>query len=224
MLSGGESNDAEDPVRKSLNTDLSLTISAGGPDVTASVTTPQFIPGKSENPTEGGHPLDSGLMQLFPANDSFDVWGYNVELATEPVLDNWLSGDMTEELPARLEDAQTKKAFKYRDDVGPDPFKEYRFENGLTVSFETTSDLRINKDTVKIEFNEVGPAGSDSIIARGEQDNSKTVLHDHELNGIPWKDWYDGENVRRSNRHRRYYSYDTEFEFDGAEGIRVLTF
>lgn len=198
-------------------------IEPGSSSVSASVTTLQFIPGESENPSEDGNPMDSGLMQVFPANDSFSVWGVDVELPTEPVFDNWLGGDMIDVLPKRLQSARKKKEGKYRADTEEGAeFRQYRFENGVDVSFETAGDGRIDEETVEITFSETGSDGTDSTVIRGDQENSKTVLHDAAINGIPWRQWY-GKNVRRSNRHRRYYSYDTDFEFDGTSGVRVLT-
>lgn len=37
------------------------------------------------------------------------------------------------------------------------------------------------------------------------------------------KEWYGNNNVRASRREPRHYQYDTEFEFQGVEGVRVLT-
>lgn len=216
------SEDRSQPIQLDLNEPITISEKSR---VSASMRTLQFIPGKSENPSEDGHPLNSGLMQIFPENDSFSVYNFDAELPTEPVFDNWLGGDMIDGLPHDLEDARKTEEGKYRYDVGPGAeFKKYRFENGITVSFGTINDRTIDENTVEIEFSEVGPSGDDSIISRGEQENSKTVLHDHEINGIPWEDWYDGKNVRKSNRQKRYYRYDIDFEFDGVEGVRVLTF
>lgn len=44
-------------------------LTSGG--VSASFTTLQFIPGRNENATGGGHPLSGGLMQAFPEDESF---------------------------------------------------------------------------------------------------------------------------------------------------------
>lgn len=207
-----------------LRNELAYALNADVKDsVSASVTTLQFIPGRSENTSEGGHPLDSGLMQVVPEDERWSVWGKPIKVPADPVLDSWLGGDMIEELPDTLEAARGKKTGKYRDDTLPDEaFKEYRFENGVSVSFETNSDGSIDEDSVEITFNEVGSSGDDPIISRGDEENSATVLHDHEINGIPWGEWYD-ENVRESNRQNRYYKYDTNFEFEGVEGVRVRT-
>jgi len=212
--------------------------SSGGEkeEITASATTLQFIPGESENPSEGGNPLNSGLMQVFEegttveTNDRiynvYDLFDLNNKIdgiSIGPVFDNWLGGDMIDELPPDLEKAREKKAGKYRDDVDADSeFNQYRFENGLQISFEASNDKKIDEETIEIEFHENGPDGEDSRISRGNQENSKTILHDSSLNGIPYEDWY-GTNVESSNRQSRYYQYDTEVEFDGVEGVRVMT-
>lgn len=219
------SGNAEDPDRHELAMDEPVTIGSeqNQDRVSASVTTLQFIPGKEENPSREGNPLNSALMQIFPEDgkevsvpftDEFDV-------VMKPVFDNWLGGDMRDKLPAELEAAREEKEDKYIDDI-PGAFKQYRFENGMNVSFETTDDGRIDEGTVVVKFNENGPSGDDPLISRGDQENSKTVLHDQEINDIPWENWY-GKNERESNRERRYYEYDTDFEFDGVEGVRVIT-
>lgn len=162
-------------------------------------------------------------MQIFPENGlGFDVPVTDISLKALPVLDSWMGGDMTEDLPTNLEDARKPEPGKYADDAGQEAFNHYRIENGVSVSFDTTDDGAIDKDTIKIKFHETGPDGEDPIIFRGDQENSKTVLHDDELNTLPWEFWY-GQNVKPSNRHPRLYEYDTEFEFDGVEGVRVLT-
>lgn len=192
--------------------------------VTASLTTLQFIPGKEENPSREGHPLESGLMQIIPGEDP-PVWApfsTLAEVGAEPVFDSWLGGDMRDKLPVDLEDARKKKFNKYEDDRPGESFNEYRFENGVNVSFEWSTDGGIDIDTVDIKFIEAGSSGSRSFISRGDRKPSATVLHDHDLNGIPWREWY-GTNVRRSNREPRYFDYDTGFEFNGVEGVRVVT-
>lgn len=206
-----------------LRNELEYAVSGGESNsVFASATTLQFIPGKDENPSKDGHPLDSGLMQIFPPGLQFSVPGTDLELGALPILDSWMGGDMTDELPTSLEAAREPEAGKYADDVGDEAFNHYRIENGVRVAFETTDDGGVDQETVEIEFTDAGPSGADPIISRGEQQNSKTVLHRSDWNTIPWEEWY-GENVRPSNRHPRYYQYDTEFEFDGVEGVRVLT-
>lgn len=192
--------------------------------ISASLSTLQFIPGKSENPSEGGDILNSALMHIIPEEGI----GVNIggrEISAKPVYDNWIGGDMieTDEFPTTLEEARKKKAGKYRDDTGANvPFNQYRIENGVTVSFETTSGGGVDSDTVELTFHETGSAGDDPKVSRGNQENSKTVLHEHELNGIPWREWY-GANVTSSRRKTRYYVYDDEYEFDGVGGVRVLT-
>lgn len=217
------SGDANDPDRHELDKDEPIRVHTGQ-EISASVTTLQFIPGKSENPSEGGHPLNSGLMQIFPEDKRWEVFGHSLDVSADPVFDSWTGGDMKDKLPKDLEDAREKVRGKYLDDVGADPsFKQYRFENGVNVSFETRGDDGIKEDSVEIEFSEVGPSGDDPVISRGNQKNSKTVLHDHEINDLPWEEWYDGGNERRSKREPRYYEYDIEFKFDGVEGVRVVT-
>ncbi|EMA14661.1 Kelch repeat-containing protein [Haloarcula amylolytica] len=206
---------------------------SGTTEISASATTLQFIPGKSENPSEGGNPLDSGLMQVFEEGstvavnndiyDSFDMPSNIGKIALGPVFDNWIGGDMTDALPTDLEEARSKKRGKYRDDVDRlSEFNQYRFENGIRISFESSDGKKIDKETIEIEFSESGPDGKDSKISRGKQENSKTVLHDSDLNGIPYEEWY-GTNDTPSNRQRRYYEYDTEVKFEGVEGVRVMT-
>lgn len=195
--------------------------------VRASATTLQFIPGEEENPSRGGHPLNSGLMEVFPQGGSVsvDVFGHQIDLPIDPVLDSWLGGDLRNTIEPKLKDARKKTLGKYTDDA-QGAFRHYRFGNGITVSFETTDDGGIIKDTIEVRFSEEAPDGNsndDPLIAFGDEKNSKSVLHDHEINGIPWRKWYDGENVRRSNRQRRYYKIDTDFDFDGVEGVRVTT-
>lgn len=201
--------------------------------VEASVTTLQFIPGRNENPSDGGHPLDSGLIQVFPEGTAIPTEGLlGQDLAIKPVLDSWLGGDMTETLPPYLRSegrpevergALDSIEGKYLDDVGPtESFREFRFHNGIIISFEVGNAGSIDQDSVKIEFTEGGDDPEDETITLGGLENSQTVLHDHEVNGIPWGDWY-GTNVESSNRRPRYYKYDTEYEFDGVEGVRVTT-
>lgn len=220
------SGSVDDPDRFELNMEEDLSLDGGSGSesnpISASVATVQFIPGKEENPSKDGHPLDSGLMHIFPPGLHFNVPRTDLNLGALPILDSWMGGDMTDDLPMNIEEAREPEAGKYAADAGDEAFKHYRIENGVTVSFDTTDDGGIVEDTVEIEFHEDGPDGGDPRISRGEQKNSQTVLHDSDWNTIPWEEWY-GENVRRSNRHPRHYEYDTEFEFDGVEGVRVLT-
>ena len=213
--------------RRLLRNDLAYAFEHdhGGPDrVSASVTTLQFIPGEEENPSRGGHPLNSGLMQIIPGEGGeISIPWTDTSVGMYPMFDSWIGGDMRDDIPETLEEARKPKDAKYIDDAGTEPFNEYRFENGVNVSFETTEDSSVDKDTIEVQFNESGPSGDDPLIARGDQENSRTVLHDHEVNTIPWRDWYDEESVKSSRRQPRYYEYDTDFEFEGVEGVRVFT-
>jgi len=189
-------------------------------EIEASVTTLQFIPGGEENVTRGGNPLNSSLMRVF------DDVGINVlgrDLGVEPVLDSWLEGDMRDDLPTRLSEAQEQKSGKYEDEFGSDPFNEYRFENGIEVSFETEEDETIDSDTVEIQFSESGDLQpDDSNVSLEGRENSRTVTPDQEVNGIPVDEWH-GAHVQTSNRRPRWYNYDTDFEHEGVEGVRVVT-
>lgn len=192
-----------------------------GDEVEASVTTMQFIPGQDEQPSRDGHPLNSGLMQFFPEDASFDVWRYQLELPLEPALDNWLNGDMHDYIPQTLEEAREKKPGKYIDDVGPgQEFSEYRFENGIRVSFSTPDGETVDPRSVEITFTEAGRDPADPDVTVGDEEMPTTVQHDHGLNTIPWEEWY-GDNQEQANRETRYYKYDARFEFDGVEGVRV---
>jgi hypothetical protein len=193
-------------------------------EIAASLTTLQFIPGKEENPSRDGYPLDSGLMEVIPEDAPlwWGAYGVAAEAVGEPVFDSWMGGDMRDELPVNLDDARKPKQNKYFDDAPREAFNEYRFENSVAVSFETTGDGEIDENSLDIEFSEAGPTGNDTTISRGDREPSRTILHDHELNGIPWREWYGG-NVRRSNREPRYFEYYPEFTFDGEDGVRVVT-
>lgn len=204
-----------------------------GREVSASVTTLQFIPGKEENESRGGYPLDSGLIQVFGEGSTIPTrYVLGRDLPLKPVLDSWLTGDMTDTLPAylRADDhpevgrgALESVQGKYFDDIGPtESFREFRFHNGVSISFDVTSEGKVVQDSVKIEFLEDGLKPEDPKISLGRLENSYTVLHDHEVDGIPWREWYV-DNQERSNRHTRYYKYDTDYEFDGIEGVRVTT-
>lgn len=191
--------------------------------VSASVSTIQFIPGKEENPSRDGHPLNSALMQIIPGEGKeVTIPFIDRTVSIGPVFDNWIGADMKEDIAEDLEEARKPKNNKYVDDRPGEEFNEYRFENGVNVAFETTDEVSVDDDTVEITFSEAGPSGDDPRIQRGEEEPSKTVLHDNEINSLPWEEWY-GENVRDSRRQPRYYNYETDFEFDGVEGVRVFT-
>lgn len=201
--------------------------------VSASMTTLQFIPGKSENATEGGYPLDGSLMEVFrEENIGVDTFGYSFEVPLLPVLDSWIKGDQSaveddvrpgdDELPMELRDARKKVEGKYSDEFGRKEFGIYRFENGISVSFETVDGETIDEESVEIEFNEAGRNPNDTKISLKERKNSVTVTPDHGVNGIPVEEWH-GSFEERSNRKPRHYEYETNFEFDGVEGVRVLT-
>lgn len=258
----------EDRLKENVREPEPLT--SGG--VSASFTTLQFIPGRNENATEGGYPLNSGLMQMFPEDESFtlDLTDYvsnpldlsgidevidlpdspvdvpdspigvpeaaipdtvEIQNPVGPVLDSWVKGDMTyldddvrpgnDELPMKLEDARKKILGKYADEFPNEGHGIYRFENGISISFETTDDETIEKDSIDIEFNESGESNDEMVSLEGRE-NPITITPDHEVNGIPVEEWY-GDRKQSSNRRDRYYHYDTDFEFDGVEGVRVLT-
>jgi len=205
--------------------EYALSVDPDSTTVSASVTTLQFIPGKEENPSRDGNPLNSGLMQMFPEDIrwSWGLWGVAADALAEPVFDSWVGGDIRDELPEELEEAHKEVQGKYLDDIGPDEsFKQYRFENGLRISFDTDRKGGIISDTLEIQFTEEGSSCNDPRIFRGSRENSETVLHDQDINGIPWEDWYRS-NQRTSHRESRYFEYDTDFEFDGEKGVRVVT-
>ena len=232
VLSGGETNDAENPVREPLDMTQSLTISPGGREVSASVTTLQFIPGRNENVSEGGSPLEGSLMQVFEEGTTIEAgdW-FEKELPVGPVLDSWLKGDQTyvegevrpgdDELSENIENAKQKVLGKYSDEFPERSYHKYRFENHVDVSFQTESDSIIEK-SLRIEFNESGEEPNDSSIFLKGRENPATVTPKSEINGVPVTEWHDGFE-ERSNRKSRHYKYDAEFEFDGVEGVRVLT-
>lgn len=209
--------------------------------VTASAATLLYIPGENENVSQGGYPLDSGLIQGFPEGMTVSlpdcVLGlgcFDVEVQpVKPVLDAWLKGDATmvqdevrpgnDELPVKHEDARKKVPGKYSDEAGDAQFGIYRIENRIKVSFETEDCQTIDSDSVEIEFSEKGESPDDDKVVLEGRDYATTATPDHEVNGIPVDDWHGGEFTRESNRQKRYYTYDDEFEFDGVEGVRVLT-
>lgn len=195
-------------------------LQAGG--VHASVTTLQFIPGKEENVTRGGHPLHSSLMKVF--NDvGFQVGTY--DLGVEPVIDSWLEADMRDDQLIDLEEALKKKPGKYVDEFGEDEaFNEYRLENGVEVFFETTDEGDVDPSTLEITFSESGtPEPADSSVSLKGHENSMTVTADHDVNNIPIDEWHGGSHRERSKRKPRWYEYDTDFEYDGVKGVRIVT-
>lgn len=208
--------------KRVLRNELAYAFGGGGGDeVSASVTTMQFIPGQDEQPSRQGHPLNSGLMQFFPEDASFEFWRIQQDLPLEPALDNWLNGDMHDFSPPTLAEAREEERGKYIDDVGPgQEFREYRFENGIRVSFSTPDGETVDPGSVEITFTEAGRDPDDPDVVVGDQEMPTTVQHDHGLNTIPWEEWY-GDNQRQANRELRYYKYDAGFEFDGVEGVRV---
>lgn len=210
-----------------------MSLGSAGREVSASVTTLQFIPGGNENGTEGGDPLRGGLMQLF-SEDNFgvDIRGYSLEAKIYPVLDSWLKGDQTavegdvrpgdDELPQDLETARRKESGKYVDEFGTDAFGIYRFENGVNVSFETPDGERVDEESVEITFNESGRAPPDPAVSLEGRADPVSVTPDHGVNRLPVEEWH-GSYAERSNRKPRHYEYQTDFEHDGVQGVRVLT-
>lgn len=193
--------------------------------VEASLMTLQFIPGTEENVSRGGHPLNSALMDVFPDNFLLPVEepsGNMIDVPIDPVLDSWIGADMIESLPLDLDDALEQKHNKYVDDVPDESFNQYRFHNGIDISFEKTDDGGVDKQSIEIQFREPGDDPIDPKISTGDLSPSMTVFHDHELNGIPIEEWY-GPLATSSNRQPRYYVYDDDFTFEGVEGVRVLS-
>lgn len=224
VLDGGQGNDAQSPERKTL--EERTTISSGGAErteVCGSATTLQFIPGEIENVSQGGHPLNSSLMQMWFEDDTLSVDQLiSVEVPVDPVLDSWLKGDMSDTIPSDLESALAQEVNKYEDEFPDEAFNQYRLDNGVSICFEVTEDGGVDEDSVEIEFAEAGVEPSDPKISLGGRERSYTVTPDHSVNGIPVEDWF-GTFRQRSNRRKRYFTYDTSFEFDGVEGVRVTT-
>lgn len=136
-----------------------------------------------------------------------------------------VSGDVRpgdDELPRELETARKKERGKYADEFGDHAFGIYRFENGVSVSFETPDGERIDADSVEIQFDESGRVPRDPAVSLEGRDNPVSVTPDHGVNRIPVEEWY-GSYEERSNRKPRHYEYQTDFEFDGVEGVRTLT-
>lgn len=233
-MEGAWAVEGHGPPKQLLRNELQyVTESASSGEITASVTTLQFIPGRNENATQGGHPLNGGLMQLLDGRSyETSLFGHDFELSIKPVLDSWLKGDQTaveddvrpgnDELPIDLKEARQKVKGKYADEFGRDPFHIYRFENEIDVSFETSDGQSVDEQSVNIEFNEQGKVPADNTISLKGRENPTTVTPVHQVNGIPVEDWH-GDFRETSNRKPRYYEYETDFEFDGVEGVRVLT-
>lgn len=211
-----------------LRNELEYAISGGESDpVSASVATVQFIPGENENITEGGHPLNSGLMHVFdgaadlPVHTLENLDDPETLLPYGPVLDSWYYGDMRDEIAADFDEATRAKAGKYQDARGEESHENYRHINRVDVTFDQV-DGTIDQSSVEIEFNEAGVQPDDERISLKGEDNPWSVMVDHDVNGIPYDDWF-GEEMRRANQEPRFYSYDTDYEYDGVEGVRVLT-
>lgn len=217
------------------------TVPADTPDdtidsVDASVTTLQFIPGEEEDVADGGHPLNSGLMHFFDESESIeselDVGPVSdedapLEIDPHPVLDSWYYGDQHNELPADLDEATSVKSGKCWDAVGDESLRRYRQKNGITVSFEVEDGASdgaptIAEDTVEIEFSGMGERPDDDTVSFAGDRPPYSVLIDNEINSLPVEDWY-GEFKRHANPEPRFYTYDTDFEYDGVEGVRVVT-
>jgi hypothetical protein len=213
--------------------EYALSVDPDSTTVSASVTTLQFIPGDNENEDQGGYPLNGGLMQLF-REDNFGVSirGYSLELPIQPVLDSWLKGDQTavtdkvrpgsDELPMDIKKARRKESGKYSDEFGTDAFNIFRFENEVQVSFDTPDGETIDTESVQIRFNESGNSPEDERVSLDGRETPTSVTPDHGVNGIPVQDWH-GTFEESSNRKPRHYEYETDFEFEGVEGVRILT-
>lgn len=206
--------------------------------VTGSATTVQYIPGRNENVEQGGHPLDGGLMRVFSEDELISVstrlGDYEIDL--KPALDSWLKGDQTyvqdevrpgnDELPERLKDTRQGILGKYEDEFDQREFDIIRFENGVTVSFETKDGETVEADSLQITFNEAGEVGDNlgiGDISLEGREETPTVTPDHEVNGIPVDEWHDGIFEEQATRQDRAFWYDTDYEYDGIEGVRVLT-
>lgn len=220
----------QQPIQLDLNEPITITDESR---VSASVTTLQFIPGRNENVSEGGSPLEGSLLQFFEEETVIEAgdW-FEAELPVGPVLDSWLKGDQTyvddvvrpgnDELPVDLEEALQKVEGKYRDEFGLDSYGIYRFENSISVSFESDRRNNIYDESLKITFNESASSFTDKTVELEGKSIPVTVTPKSDVNGIPAQDWHGGYS-ERSNRKPRHYKYDPEFEFDGVEGVRVLT-
>ncbi|WP_430504308.1 hypothetical protein [Haloparvum sp. PAK95] len=219
----------QQPIQLDLNETITITDESR---VSASVTTLQFIPGRNENISEGGSPLEGSLLEFFDEDTTIEAgdW-FEQELPVDPVLDSWLKGDQTyveddvrpgnDELPVDLEEARNKVQRKYSDEFGSEAFGIFRFENEIEVSFETKSG-DIDDESVEIKFNESGIEPGDERISLKQRENPITVTPKADVSGIPAQKWHGGFSDR-SNRKPRHYKYDTDFEFDGVKGVRVLT-
>ena len=209
------------------------------PEITKSVSTVQFIPGREENVSLGGDPLNSGLMQVFEedfAINTSDLLALpfpvlneiREQLFFEPILDSWFYGDMSDtdriDIGETFEEANEKVGGKYRDALGLEEHKKYRFQHRIEVSFES-SNGSIDSDTVEITFNDTVEDPDDEKISVDSFESPDTVLvaaEGEDVNNLPVDEWFGSDLKRKTNQEQRYYYYE-DYEFNGVDGIRVLS-
>lgn len=217
----------EDP-RALLRTELEIALDGQrSRRVSAQSTILHYINGENENVTEGGHPLHSAQMQVFPRTDSFQVPlsevprlpDVSVPFPLEPVLDSWQKGDMIMRPDADLKEATKLKDGKNADEFGNAAFKSYRFKNQVGVSFASPDGETIDEESLRIRFNESGTS-DDTVEYKGESE-SYTVLVGDDINNLETDEWFDSLR-ERGTRVDRDYSIDA-VEVAGTEGVRVST-
>lgn len=196
--------------------------------ITAQSTILHYINGDNENVTQGGNPLHSAQMQIFPVDGDFTVSlgdiprlpsSVTLSLPVKPVLDSWQKGDMITEPDVDLETATAPELGKNFDEFPEEEFKSYRFKNQVNVSFTSSDGQQIDEDSLRIRFNEKGDSRG-NVEFEGEEE-AYTVLVEDDINSLETDEWYDSLQERGS-RVGRDYSVDT-VEIDGVEGVRVST-
>lgn len=217
----------EDP-RALLQTELEIALDGRRSQrVSAQSTILHYINGENENVTEGGHPLHSAQMQVFPRSDSVQVPlseiprlpDVSVPFPLEPVLDSWQKGDMIMQPDTDLKEATKLKDGKNADEYGDAAFKPYRFKNQVSISFTSPDGEAIDKESLRIRFNEEGTS-DDTVEYKGEPE-SYTVLVGDDINNLRTDEWFDSLR-ERGTRVDRDYSIDT-VEVGKTEGVRVST-
>lgn len=198
---------------------------AGPESVSVDVDVLSFIPGESENSTQGGDPFASAVSQFFPDDFHTEI-PLNPSDVTNPLtlitgeaplrldvegsalFDNWGTGDMvlSEEYPDDLAEALIDVPNKYEEDdgiTGP----RYRTRNGISVEFETTDDGSIDESTVSVEF--VG-------------ENTESVAEQEAVNNLSDDVDTGGQNAVEGGYKPRHYSVETT-TVDGTDAVQIAT-
>jgi hypothetical protein len=174
----------------------------------ASVNVLSYIPGDSENSTEGGHPLESALCHLVDSGTTYErdytVAGFDtgldtVKVTAEPLIDNWLAGDMERSLPTDLDIALQKEADKYEENGGITD-QTFRARNGIEVTVEA-SDGSIT-DTSKTYHKQ----------------SNRSVVEQEDLNTVK-----DDLDIVYPGGEKPQYTSDKITTIDGVEAYAVST-